>query len=76
LAEFAGLQINIATNALKSLRQGGYFLYATCSVFAQENEAIIEKLMAANSNLTLLAKRYITGYTMQADTMFVALLQA
>ena len=41
---YADKQLSIATNALKGLKPNCYMYYITCSVFAAENEAIIEKL--------------------------------
>jgi 16S rRNA (cytosine967-C5)-methyltransferase len=72
--EFVSLQKNIATNAVNYLKKEGYFLYITCSVFKQENEEIVDYLLAA-SNLKLVEKRYFEGFEMKADTMFAALLK-
>ncbi len=72
LEEYSKTQKNIATNAAKSLRQGGYFVYITCSVLVQENENVVTHLLQ-NSALQLINMEYIKGYTLGADTMFVAL---
>jgi 16S rRNA (cytosine967-C5)-methyltransferase len=75
LEEYSTKQKNIATNAAKSLRQGGYFVYITCSVLVQENENVVNHLIAS-SQLQLLSMEYIKGYALGADTMFVALLKS
>jgi 16S rRNA (cytosine967-C5)-methyltransferase len=72
LEEYNGLQKSIAKNAMKSLQLNGYFLYITCSVFAQENEHIVDYLLQQNS-CTLIHAGIIPGYLHHADTMFVAL---
>lgn len=74
IMRYAQLQLTIAGNALAHLKQGGYLLYITCSVFAAENEMNVQKLSDQYS-LTLVTKEVITGYQHKADTMFVALLQ-
>jgi len=70
---FSKLQHNIAGNALAFLRKGGYFLYITCSVFKEENEAVVAHLQH-HFGLTLLRMECLKGYDKRADTMFGALL--
>jgi len=74
IKEFVSIQKNIATNALDNIQKRGYFLYITCSVFKQENEEIVDYLLA-ESNLKLVEKKYFEGFEMKADTMFAALLK-
>lgn len=74
LEDFQKTQVNIASNASKSLKEGGYFLYITCSVFAAENEKVVEQLVQ-KTDLKLIQSHFIKGYERNADTMFVALLQ-
>ncbi|RYY87891.1 MAG: methyltransferase domain-containing protein [Chitinophagaceae bacterium] len=69
---YASLQRRIAVNALQQVKKGGYFLYATCSVFSAENEDNVAFLQKA-SGLTLLSSRYYKGYEERADTLFAAL---
>ena len=71
---YAKLQKMIAFNAMGFVKTGGYFLYITCSVFIEENEYIIESLK--NSfNVELIKMELLQGYSLQADTMFAALLK-
>ncbi len=70
--KYAALQQKIAKNAIPYLKEGGYFLYITCSVFKKENEdnvAFIQKEL----NLELIDSKYLKGYEMQADTLFAAM---
>ncbi len=72
ISEYAGLQRKIVTNAVKSLKENGRLLYITCSVFKEENEEnanFIQKQL----RLQLVQSKYLEGYEMQADTLFVAL---
>jgi 16S rRNA (cytosine967-C5)-methyltransferase len=69
---YAELQQKIVLSAVKYLKEGGYLLYITCSVFRKENEENVN-LIKENSGLQLVKSQYLKGYQMQADTLFVAL---
>jgi 16S rRNA (cytosine967-C5)-methyltransferase len=69
---YAGLQKSIALNASKCLKEGGSFLYITCSVFAKENEEVVDHI-SEKTSLRLVKQQYFKGYTEKADTLFVAL---
>jgi 16S rRNA (cytosine967-C5)-methyltransferase len=71
ISYFNGLQKKIATNVLPYLKPGKPLIYITCSVFEEENEAVISYLQN-ELKLKLESKEVITGYTDKADTMFVA----
>lgn len=45
IAALAQVQLNILTNLWPMLKPGGRLVYATCSVFSQENERIIERFL-------------------------------
>ncbi len=72
LLHYAQLQKKVALNAAKAVKQNGYFLYITCSVFMQENEEVVKHIQAV-SQLTLVKAEVIKGYDIKADTMFAAL---
>ncbi len=71
-AHYAALQQKIVTSAARFLAEGGYFLYITCSVFAQENEAMAY-FIRDRLGLALQAMQVFEGYKEQGDTMFAAL---
>jgi 16S rRNA (cytosine967-C5)-methyltransferase len=70
--EYAELQKKIVSNASGALKQEGYLLYITCSVFRKENEEVVEFIQNKLS-LQLKSMHYLKGYDRKADTLFVAL---
>ncbi len=72
ISYYANLQKNIVKNIDSAVAQDGYLLYITCSVFAAENEEVVE-FIKANSSLQLQRMEFLKGYDKKADTMFVAL---
>ena len=65
-------QQKIVSNAIPLLNKNGYFLYITCSVFENENEAIAE-FIHQEHKLQLLRMKLLKGYDKKADSMFAAL---
>lgn len=74
IQEYARLQARILRRAATKVKPGGYLLYATCSVFREENEANVQQWLE-ESNWELKDQRLITGYTRGADTLFAALMR-
>ena len=72
IEEYSTLQKKIVSNAIKYLKQQGYFLYITCSVFKTENEDAV-KFIQEKFQLTLIKTELLKGYNKKADTMFAAL---
>ncbi|HUC80654.1 MAG TPA: hypothetical protein VMR70_07035 [Flavisolibacter sp.] len=72
IAHYTSLQKSIAVNASKSLKEGGWFVYITCSVFKKENEDVVDYILQ-NSALKLQQQQYVKGYTQKADTLFVSI---
>lgn len=70
---YSKLQFQICRNAQRFLKTNGVFNYITCSVFADENEINVKKLVDI-CGLKLINQEYIKGYSNQADTMFAATL--
>lgn len=68
---FQQLQKVIASNVLQYLKPGKPLIYITCSVFKEENEAIVNCLVKKHG-LKLEAQEILKGYEHKADTMFVA----
>jgi len=69
---YSNLQKKIALNATKSVSQGGYFIYITCSVFKEENEEIVQQI-GEKTGMQLVSANYLKGYDKKADTLFTAL---
>lgn len=72
--QYSERQKKIVQTALRHLEPGGFFLYITCSVFRQENEAVVD-FIRENSSLELLQMELYKGYDRKADTLFAALFQ-
>lgn len=73
-ADYSSRQYAIAQEALRWLQPQGYFVYITCSVFAEENERVVEKLLSSGG-LQLLRQQLIPGWQQHADSMFIAVMQ-
>lgn len=71
IEKYTSLQKSIVTNAVPYLKQQGYLMYITCSVFRQENEEIVE-FIQTDLGLKLEDKEILKGYENNADTLFVA----
>ncbi|MFM9905379.1 MAG: 16S rRNA (cytosine(967)-C(5))-methyltransferase RsmB [Pyrinomonadaceae bacterium] len=58
-------QLNILTNASKTVKRGGSLIYSTCSLEREENESVAEVFLAENSSFQKLDprvdKRFITS---------------
>jgi 16S rRNA (cytosine967-C5)-methyltransferase len=68
---YSDLQRNIVSQVIPKLKDNGRLIYITCSVFAQENEIIVE-FIKTNFGLQLEVMELLHGNEMKADSMFVA----
>ncbi|GAC1707511.1 MAG: hypothetical protein NVS9B7_20530 [Flavisolibacter sp.] len=75
IEQYAQVQKEIAINAAKAVRPGGYLVYITCSVFTKENEAVVA-FIVENSRFQLVSAQYFKGYGQNADTLFSAVLKS
>lgn len=78
IASFAAQQSDILQALWPLLAQDGLFLYATCSVFKQENQDVVDKFLAKNPQARQLVTELPDGQllpTDQHDGFFYALLQ-
>ena len=66
-------QIQIVKNILPFLKKGGYLLYITCSVFANENEAVLDAVKNSHS-IKILQQKYFIGFPHRGDQLFAALI--
>ncbi|WP_118972812.1 RsmB/NOP family class I SAM-dependent RNA methyltransferase [Taibaiella koreensis] len=74
LQKFRQLQYPIAANAAQYVAPGGMLAYITCSVFREENEAVVAQL-EQTTRLKLVHQQLIDGIDRQADCLFLALFQ-
>lgn len=72
IKSYSDKQKRIVSNVLPHLKNGGIFVYITCSVFKEENE-VIAGFLKDTFNAELLHQEIIKGYDKKADTMFVAI---
>jgi 16S rRNA (cytosine967-C5)-methyltransferase len=75
ISSFSDLQFKIANNAVRKVKPAGYFIYITCSVFKEENEKVVERLLAQSKDMSLVEMRLIKGIEDNADCMFAALMK-
>lgn len=68
---FQNLQKTIAANVIKYLKPGKPLIYITCSVFKEENEAVVDHLVNEYGFITE-HQELLKGYENKADTMFAA----
>ena len=54
IVPLANLQLSILQSSWNMLKPGGKLVYATCSVFSQENSRIIERFISKQADATLL----------------------
>jgi 16S rRNA (cytosine967-C5)-methyltransferase len=74
LAEFVSLQKAITSNVASYLKSGKVLTYITCSVYEDENEAVV-RYVAAERGLHIESMQVLGGWRAKADTMFVACLR-
>lgn len=70
--KYTYLQENIVRNVLPYLKSGKVLIYMTCSIFADENENMVARILKNHSNLALESAQLIDGSNDGADCMFVA----
>jgi 16S rRNA (cytosine967-C5)-methyltransferase len=71
LEKYSGIQKRIAGNVVPHLKKDGIFVYITCSVFKEENEAVAS-FIRDTLHLNLLHQEILKGFDRRADNMFVA----
>jgi 16S rRNA (cytosine967-C5)-methyltransferase len=65
-------QFAIVEKLSQHLKKGGYLLYVTCSVYQQENTAIVD-FLEQNSQLKLVATKMLSADLQGGDHLFSAL---
>jgi 16S rRNA (cytosine967-C5)-methyltransferase len=74
LNKYTQLQAKILHNIIPAVKLNGHLLFATCSVYAAENENNVEALVATGK-FKVVQQQYFIGYEKQADTLFGTLLE-
>jgi 16S rRNA (cytosine967-C5)-methyltransferase len=74
LNKYTKLQAQILQNIIPTVKLNGHLLFATCSVYKEENENNVAALLATGK-FKVVKQQYFTGYEKQADTLFGALLE-
>ena len=74
LNKYTKLQAQILQNIIPAVKLNGHLLFATCSVYQDENENNVAALLATGK-FKLVKQQYFKGYDKQADTLFGALLE-
>ncbi|WP_336515733.1 Fmu (Sun) domain-containing protein [Pollutibacter soli] len=73
LQQYSSLQFSIVSNTIPYLKRNGFLLYITCSVYKEENEEVVERLVHQHQ-LKMIKSGIISGTAFGADTLFAALL--
>lgn len=71
IERFSDMQFTIASRVMEYLKPGAPLIYITCSVFAQENEQLVSRLLETGK-LSLEKQQYFKGYDKGADSMFIS----
>jgi 16S rRNA (cytosine967-C5)-methyltransferase len=73
--KFSELQLQILNSVHGHVRPGGKLIYATCSVFRGENEAVVEKFLSANTAFTQLESCPVGSPDDDSDSMYYCVMQ-
>jgi 16S rRNA (cytosine967-C5)-methyltransferase len=74
IEKYSQKQKAILRQLVFSLKEGGWLVYITCSVFKKENEEVVEQLIS-ESGLELVYQTLLNGTKKAADSMFLAILR-
>jgi len=74
-AEMTALQISILRALYPLLKPGGVLVYSTCSIDAEENQGVVDRLLAELPGLKLVKTHVALPWVDGTDGAFAALLQ-
>ncbi len=75
LPKLATQQLGLLAHAAAAVRPGGALVYATCSVWVEENEAVVEAFQAAHPGWAREQSSLVGAPDQDADTLYVATLR-
>ncbi len=75
LERFAVLQLKILTAVHPHVKRGGKLIYATCSVFRDENEDVVKRFLENVVGFTLLQSSIVGSPALDSDTMYFAVMR-
>lgn len=76
LVHLTAAQFQIAKHAMQAVKPGGRFVYSTCSIEPEENNEMVQKLLAASPGWALAEERLILPHREHTDGAYCALLRA
>lgn len=75
IPRWAAQQLELLRHAAEAVRPGGALVYATCSVWAEEDEEVVEAFVAADPGWIVERQGLAGAPDADADTLFVAVLR-
>jgi len=75
VADFAQLQLKILQDASRYLRPNGKLIYATCSIFREENEGVVEKFLKTSPDFQIEKAELFGSPDVDSDTMYYCVMQ-
>ncbi len=75
LRHLVSTQLSIADHAMQAVRPGGRFVYSTCSIEPEENEDMVQHLLANHPDWSLVRQHLILPHQENSDGAYAALLQ-
>lgn len=73
IAVYQRKQVHIVKNLLPFIQSGGFLLYITCSVFSEENEAVLTCIQQSH-DIKILEQKYCIGFPHGGDQLFASLI--
>ena len=75
IPSYTAKQFQIVESVVPSIAVGGYLVYLTCSLFAEENEFNVKKILESHPNLIKVSEEFCGGIEFQGDFIYRCILQ-
>lgn len=75
IEKFAALQTKLLNAVHPHVKKGGKLVYATCSVFRDENEGVVKNFLEKAEGFSLLQSSIVGSPALDSDTMYFAVMQ-